>query len=56
MSVSLAEVIKAGGYDLTTLEDACWLVSKQSEFTDLVEEAEETIERLESEAEDEDDE
>lgn len=50
MSVSLAEVIKAGGYDLTTLEDACWLVGKQSEFEALVEEAEQTIERLEDEA------
>lgn len=51
MSVSLAEVIEHGGYDLTTLEDARWLVSKQSEFEQLVEEAEETIERLEAEEE-----
>ena len=50
MSVSLAEVIEAGGYDLTTLEDARWLVGKQSEFEQLVEEAEETIERLEAES------
>lgn len=51
MSVSLREVIEAGGYDLTTLEDARWLVGKQSEFEELVEEAEETVERLEAEEE-----
>lgn len=54
MSVSLREVIEAGGYDLTTLDDARWLVGKQSEFNDLVEEAEETIEKLEAEQDDTD--
>lgn len=54
MSVTLQEVIEHGGYDLTTLDDARWLVSKQTEFAELVEEAEETIERLEAEVEDED--
>lgn len=49
MSISLREVIEAGGYDLTTLDDARWLVSKQTEFEELIEEAEETIERLEAE-------
>lgn len=49
MSVSLREVIEASGYDLTTLEDARWLLGKQSEFEELVEEAEETIEKLEEE-------
>jgi uncharacterized protein (UPF0332 family) len=44
MSVSLREVIESGGYDITTLEDAKWLVSKQSEFNTLVEEAELVIE------------
>lgn len=44
MSVSLLEVIEAGGYDLTTKEDANWLLSKQSEFEALVEQAEEIIE------------
>jgi hypothetical protein len=51
MSVSIREVIEHSGYDLTTLEDARWLVSKQSEFRELVEEAEATIE-LEAENED----
>lgn len=36
MSVSLLEVIEAGGYDLTTVEDANWLLSKQSEFEELI--------------------
>ena len=44
MSVSLLDVIEAGGYDLTTKEDAIWLLSKQSEFEALVEQAEEVIE------------
>lgn len=51
MGVSIREVIEAGGYDITTLEDARWLVSKQSEFEGLVEQAEAVIE--ESEQEDE---
>jgi len=50
MSISLREVIESGGYDLTTLEDARWVVAQQSNFTEIVGEAEETIERLEAEA------
>lgn len=50
MSVSLGEVIESGGYDLTTIDDARWLLGKQSEFSDLIEAAEETIERLEDES------
>lgn len=48
MSVSLREVIESGGYDLTTLEDARWLVGKQTEFEQLVEEAELVIEEAEN--------
>lgn len=44
MSVSLLEVIEAGGYDLSDREDANWLLSKQSEFEELIEQAEEVIE------------
>lgn len=44
MSVSLLEVIESGGYDLTTKEDAIWILSKQREFEELVEQAEELIE------------
>lgn len=47
MSVSLLEVIEAGGYDLSTTEDANWLLSKQSEFEELVEQAEKIIEESE---------
>lgn len=48
MSVSLLEVIEAGGYDLTTYEDAIWLLSKKSEIEELLEEAEELVERIEN--------
>lgn len=47
MSVSLLEVIEAGGYDLTTVEDSNWLLSKRAEFDELVEEAEALIEESE---------
>lgn len=40
MGVSLLEVIEAGGYDLTAEEDAKWLLSKKSEFEELIERAE----------------
>lgn len=43
MSVSLLEVIEQGGYDLSTKEDARWLLSKQSEFEELIEKAEEVL-------------
>lgn len=56
MSVSLEEVIAAGGYDITTEEDARWLLSRRSEWEELTEKAEETISeaddrRLENELE-----
>ena len=44
MSVSLLEVIEAGGYDLSTREDALWLTSKRNEFDELIEAAEELLE------------
>jgi hypothetical protein len=44
MSVSLLEVIEAAGYDLTTKEDCLWLLSKQHEFEELIEQAEEITE------------
>lgn len=47
MSVSLLEVIEHGGYDLTTKEDSIWLLSKQSEFEELVEKAQDLIESKE---------
>ena len=47
MSVSLLEVIEAGGYDLSTVEDAQWLISKQNEFEELIEQAENLIEESE---------
>lgn len=47
MSVSLLEVIEAGGYDLSTIEDANWLLAQQSEFEELVKKAEDVIEKEE---------
>ena len=44
MSVNLIEVIEAGGYDpLHDMEDARWLLSKQSEFEQLISTLEEVI-------------
>lgn len=51
MSVSLLEVIEAGGYDLNTVKDANWLLSVKEEFEELAEKAEATIEKAELEAE-----
>lgn len=45
MSVSLLEVIEYAGYDITTPKDALWLLSKQSEFAELIEQAEEVLEK-----------
>ena len=42
----MKEVIEAGGYDLSTVEDAQWLVSKQAEFDELVDQAEDLIEEF----------
>lgn len=50
MSVSLREVIEAGGYDLSTVEDANWLLSKRSEFEELVEAAETLVEESEDDS------
>lgn len=44
MSVSLLEVIEAGGYDLSTYDDANWILSKRDEFDELIETAEATVE------------
>lgn len=43
MSVSLLEVIENGGYDLSTVEDAMWLLSKQCEFYELIDKAQELV-------------
>lgn len=47
MSVSLLEVIEHGGYDLSTVEDAKWLLSKRAEIEELLEKAEELVENCE---------
>jgi len=43
MSVSLLEVIEHSGYDLKKYDDAMWLLSKQTEFEELIEAAEELV-------------
>lgn len=47
MSVSLLEVIEAGGYDLTTREDNLWLLSKAAEFEELIEKAQFLVDQYE---------
>jgi len=49
MSVSLLELIEAGGYNLALPEDANWLLSKLQEFDELVEQAEELVDNNEKE-------
>lgn len=56
MSVSLREVIEAAGYDLTTLDDARWLVAQEADFDELIEKAEELIEDAELKERDDEDE
>ena len=51
MSLSLLEVIESGGYDLSTVKDANWLLSVKYEMEELVEKAEATIEKFNLEAE-----
>ena len=47
MSVSLIEVIEAGGYNLKTEEDARWLLGTQAEYERLVEEAYDLVTKVE---------
>ena len=47
MSVSLLEVISDAGYDLSTPEDAQWLISQVNQFEELVEKAENMLEAIE---------
>ena len=44
MGVLLIEVIEHAGYDLNTVADAIWLLSKQREFDELIEQAEALVE------------
>lgn len=46
MSVSLLEVIEAAGYDLSTYEDANWLLATQTEYEELIEKAEEVVDEM----------
>ena len=43
MSMSLSQVISEAGYDLSTKEDAQWLISQVNNFEDLVTKAEDLL-------------
>lgn len=47
MSVSILEVIEAGGYDIATEEDAKWLLAQVNQFEELVVKAEDMLEAIE---------
>lgn len=47
MSVTLLEVIEAGGYDLNTVEDAQWLLAQVNQFEELVIKSEDMLEEIE---------
>lgn len=47
MSVSLLEVLESAGYDFSTIIDAQWLLSKQPEFDELIEQAHDLIDEAE---------
>ena len=50
MSVSILEVIEHGGWDVqNNVDDARWLVSQVNQFEELVTQAEDLIEKIEDE-------
>lgn len=54
MSVYLSEVLEGAGYDIVNNpEDARWFLAQQNDYEDLLEQAEECIEKSEEEEEDE---
>ena len=44
--ISILEVIEAGGYNLSTEEDAIWLLSVETQFAELLEKAHELVDSL----------
>lgn len=52
MSVYLSEVLEGAGYDISNNpEDARWFLAQQNDYEDLLEQAEECIEKNEEEEE-----
>jgi hypothetical protein len=49
MSVSIQEVIEAGGYDLNTYEDAQWLLSNNIEWEQLIDNAQALVDAKDDE-------
>ena len=46
MSATILKVIEAGGFDLSTEEDAIWLLSVETQFAELIEKAHELVDSL----------
>lgn len=44
MSVSIEDVIIGAGYDLSDVDDATWLLSQDSEWGELIDKANNTVE------------
>lgn len=51
MSVSIKEALEGAGFNFTLKEDCQWLLSQESDFEDLLDECNDTIDMME-EAED----
>ena len=45
MSTSIRELIEGGGFNLSTVEDAMWLLAQRVQFESLVEMAEAIVEK-----------
>lgn len=55
MGVYLSEVLEQAGYDIVNNpDDARWFLAQQNEYDDLLEQAEECIEKYEDEEEEKD--
>ena len=48
---TLLEILEANSYDLTTRDDATWLLGRRNEIEALLEQAEDMIEKLDEEDE-----
>ena len=44
--ITLLDLIEQSGYDITTKQDAIWLLSKQNEFEELIEKAQDLVDSI----------
>lgn len=49
MSTSITEVVESGGFNVENESDARWIVAQKENFEELIEYAEQVIERAEDE-------